>query len=233
MGAEPSGLTIGINVATASEAARTPSAISLMMVDHQSRSARRRIRLLPRGLERTRLDGAAALRVALLGRGWFQLAGRTRLRILQERMRPWLASHLRVAADAALVAGDRLNLHQIQLTAQRMGIRFDDLVAADSIGVPTKEGYQNLGYLIAESMAFRDSVRDLRSLDDNEVRTLRRYIRQHRVMNNWAEVWKLAIVAAMRGRPKARRYAFRRAISAFAKCQYSPLFRVSPVLWRW
>lgn len=194
--------------------------------------ARRQIRLLPDGLERTRLDGAAALRIALLGRGWFQLAGRARLSIIQERIRPWLARHLRVAAEAALAAGDRLNLHQIQLTAQRMGIRFDDIVAADSIGVPTKEGYQNLGYLIAESMVFRDLIRHQKSLDAEDVRSLRRYLRQHRVMNNWPEVWKLAVIAAMRGRKQRRRFALRRAMSAFARCQYSPLFRVSPVLWR-
>jgi hypothetical protein len=187
---------------------------------------------LPAGLERTRLDGAASLRIALLARGWFEVAGRCRLRRVQDRMRPWLAGHLRVAAKAALAAGDRINLHQIQMNADRIGIPFGDLVSNDSVGVPTKEGYQNLGYLIAESMAFRDAIRQQHSLAAEDLRALRRYLRQHRHMHNWPEVWKLALIIARRGPHASRPYAFRRALAAFVRCQYAPLFRINPILWR-
>jgi hypothetical protein len=190
--------------------------------------ARRQIRKrLEIGLERTRLDGAAALRIALLARGWFQLAGRLRLVPLQTAMRRWLATELRTAAEAALAAGDRLNLHHIQLTADRIGISFGDLVSNDSLGVPTKEGYQNLGYLIAESMAFRDAVRRHGAFTPDDMRTVRRYLRRHLVMNNWPEVWKLSILAIRSSPRSTHRLALRRTLSAIRRCQYTPLFRVT------
>lgn len=191
------------------------------------------VRRLPQGLERTRLEGAVALRSALLGRGWYQIAELLHIPKVQDVLRPWLARRLHTAAEAAIAAGDRFNLHQIQLTADRMDVRFQDLVSDDSIGVPTKDGYQNLGYLIAESMSFRDAFRRRRSaLSTEEWTALRRYIRRHQTMRNWPEVWKLSLLAVRLGPPRCRAFEARRAVRAFFRCQYSPLFRVSPVLWR-
>src|SRR5207302_8849652 len=103
----------------------------------------------------------------------------------------------------------------------------------DSIGVPTKDGYQNLGYIIAESMSFRDSFRRTRSaLSAEEWTALRRYIRRHQIMHNWPEVWKLSLLAVRLGPRRRRVFEARRAVRAFFRCQYSPIFRVSPVLWR-
>lgn len=196
------------------------------------RKALRMARRLPPGSERHRLEGAAALRQALIGRGWYQLLGHGPFKRVRSPLRTWLRGRLRLAAEAALAAGDRLNLHQIQLTAERLDIPFDAVVPDDWIGVPTKDGYRNLGYLIAESMVFRDRLkRERTSLKRDDLISLRKYVRQHSLLQNWPEVWKLALLAVRWGPPAYRTLEIRRLVRAFLRCEHSPLFRLSPILW--
>ena len=146
------------------------------------------------------------------------------------RVLPWLQRRLRRRAQTLieqvrrdlLQSGEYFDFQQLALWAQRFGLDLSltappDLYAA----LPVEEGYRQLGYTMAEMMAFRDSVllgkREWSSAAEDEALRLVALATSRGIL---AEAWKLHYLLARKS-SAARGKHFMAALGLFLRCQYN------------
>ena len=165
-----------------------------------------------------------ALRSVLLLRYYYQLAKTIRItpwkiRTIRRRCKDLLSVVVRQAKD-----DHWLELQQAELWADRLDIRFSELYDGPLSPLPSKDGYKQLGYLIAESMAIREHlVRNRGETEDD----LARMVDSLNQAGALAELWKLVRVASRFKRGTLLNAAQRRAgFRAWWACEYTPLMRL-------
>jgi len=164
----------------------------------------------------------------LLRRHAYQLVSLVPRRSGLRRLRKWARVTLRecarrdiaeVAAFAAEV-GNWLQLQQTMLWANRYGLHWDALFHGTMNPLPSREGYRQLGYLVARSMAVRDQRRP------PEPGELQELLNAMVEVEAWPEAWKLARFGVRQLGPGAVPPALLTTIDAgWKKCQYSPSMR--------
>jgi hypothetical protein len=131
---------------------------------------------------------------SLLRRHGYQLATlipkRRGLRRLRKRLR--VALRERASRDIAQVAefaanaGNWLQLQQTRLWAKRYGLHWNKVFRGTMDPLPPREGYRQLGYVVARSMAVRDEGRPPDPAEVNEL------LNALVGVEAWPEAWKLA-----------------------------------------
>lgn len=171
------------------------------------------------------LKAAVALRRVLILRYWYQLSKKV-------VVLPWVAVRLRRKCRELLTIvvrhakdGHWLELQQAELWARRLDIRFDELYRGPLNPLPSKEGYQHLGYIIAESMSARDDLRHITTVPQETY--LRAMLKDLRRAGANAEFWKmaLAVVSAL-GWNSITPQNRRAAVTAWLHCEYTLPMRV-------
>jgi hypothetical protein len=166
---------------------------------------------------------AVALRSVLLLRHYYQLV--TAIKIMPGRarqIRDRCRELLRVVVQHAKNE-QWLELQQAELLADRLDIRFAELYDGPLNPLPSRDGYKQLGYLIAESMAIRDNLVNQRGEASEDVQEMIRALNE---AGAFAELWKLVRVAS-RFKGNSITTAQRQlATDAWRACEYAPLMRL-------
>jgi hypothetical protein len=138
-----------------------------------------------------------------------------RARRIREQMQILLTT---VASDSA-ARGAWLELQQCELWAARARIPFRLIYTGPMNPLPSRQGYRQLGYALAESMATRDAMAAGESVDDKELHERIADIAQ---LGASAELWKLSLVARRtKGRIFLTRDESRQAVRAWRTCEYT------------
>jgi hypothetical protein len=167
---------------------------------------------------------AVAFRTVLLLRYYYQVA--KALRIV-----PWVVRRLRQRCKDLLISVVRhakddhwLELQQAELWANRLDIPFSELYDGPMNPLPSKHGYKQLGYVIAQSMALRD---DLVHRDGNIDDNIPAMIEALKKAGAMPELWKLLWVARrVKGSQVTNASTMREALTAWWSCEYTPLMRL-------
>jgi hypothetical protein len=184
----------------------------------------------------TRPDLIAALKLKeiLLLRRNYQLAGLIRIRYLQEHIKQKAEPLFVSAAEALLLSGQWFNFQQLRLWADRFGFppsitRPPDYYEAP----PPRQGYEHLGFPMAQMMVFRDEIDSKRRpIDDEAEREAVEKADLAEALELRAEVWKinyLLIKKFPRQRTVMRLCKF---LNSFMQCEYSPTMRALLLLVR-
>lgn len=158
--------------------------------------ARRRIRKLARTLpdqtppeERERMVSEITLKRVLLRRYPFYLSKLLHLRPLTNRIRRQAKSELAEASASFARQGSWFNLQHCEMLAAKFGVRFSEVYTGPMMPLAARDGYRQLGYILAEIMAYRTLLADSTVSDPPfEIE----YFRIARELGINAEVWKLA-----------------------------------------
>jgi hypothetical protein len=172
---------------------------------------------------------AMALRRVLLLRQWYQLA-----KII--KIVPWKVRALRRECKDLLKIvvqhskdSHWLELQQAELWANRLDIPFAELYEGPLNPLPSKHGYQHLGYMIAESMALRDELR--RRIEEPQDDVVQGMIEALNTAGALPELWKLVLLLIRTRGWNATTVTQRRAaFRAWRRSEYTPLMRVLATL---
>lgn len=158
--------------------------------------ARRRIKKAARTLpqqvppeEREKVVNEIMLKRILLRRYTFYLARLLRLPALTERVRRQAKQELIVVSTYSARQGSWFNLQHCEMLAGKFGIPFSEIYAGPMTPPAAREGYQHLGYILAEMMAYRTLLADP-SVSKPPLNI--EYFRIAQELGINPEVWKLA-----------------------------------------
>lgn len=138
---------------------------------------------------------------SLLRRHGYQLATliprRRGLRRLRKRLRVVLRERasrdIAEVAEFAAQAGNWLQLQQTKMWAKRYGLHWNKVFRGTMDPLPPREGYRQLGYIVAQSMALRDEGK---VTDEAEARARLKEVdgllEALVGVEAWPEAWKLA-----------------------------------------
>lgn len=173
--------------------------------------------------------GFASMKMALLLRDLHRVAEAIRVKPLVAFAKSRAAPHLRDAAAAALNEGNWFEFQQTSLWAERMGIDPSDMAAGDSFPPPPSiEGYRHLGYWIAQSMAFRDGLRQRgQRITDSQFEELQSHLETALKVESYPELWKLARHGLRSGALRNRGRCLRLFVRGFLRCQYAVWRRIA------
>ncbi len=165
------------------------------------------------------LRAMVSLRRVLILRLWHQLASKLWLRPVASRIRSHCKRLLaQVVAEAK--EGSWLELQQCELWATRLGIPFKEIYSGPLSPLPSREGYGQLGYLVAEAMAKRDALRTGESSPTTV--ELAATLKRACDLGAGAEAWKLAwVIVRKRGRKALSRDRRSEAVRMWWQCEYT------------
>jgi hypothetical protein len=116
--------------------------------------------------------------------------------------------------------GHWLELQQAELWANRLGIPFVELYDGPMSPMPSKDGYEHLGYIIAESMSLRDNLR--RGQIDEADFNPRQMIKALISAGALPELWKLVLaILRKRGWNATNSDERRAALRAWWRTEYT------------
>jgi hypothetical protein len=170
------------------------------------------------------LRAVVSLRKVLILRLWYQLASRLWLRPVASRIR----SHCRrlltqVVAQAK--EGAWLELQQCELWATRLGIPFKEIYSGPLNPLPSHQGYGQLGYIVAETMAKRDALQA--GEPSTPISELEATLKQASDLGAGAEAWKLAwVIVRKKGRKALSTERRSEAFRMWRQCEYTILMRL-------
>jgi hypothetical protein len=158
--------------------------------------ARHRIRrleaTLPRQVpphESERVRSEIALKRLLLRRYSFYLSKVLRMRPVTERIRRRAKEELRALSTSFAKLGSWFNLQHCEMLAGKFGIPFSEVYTGPMTPLRSSEGYRQLGYALAEMMAYRALLADP-TVSDPPLNL--EYIELAKKLGVNAELWKLA-----------------------------------------
>ena len=185
------------------------------------KEARKEIQKIAKLKELTELEGRAALKEVLLWRHLYQLLRRFKIQFLANIIKKKATDLLQLASKRALEVGNWFDFQQVRLWADRMDI--NPIILASQISYeppPPKEGYEHLGYHVAQSMYLRDQLSKTKGdLSLEEEQSLKIHMKNCIVFGNYPEVWKLSFIGLRRS-SKKKEY-LRHFSKAFLSCEYT------------
>lgn len=96
---------------------------------------------------------------------------------------------------------------------------------------PPKEGYEHLGYHVAQSMYLRDQLNKARChLSKEEELSLEEHINTCAMFGNYPELWKLCFICLKRGTTKKEMVNATVFRKAFFCCEYTLPMRLSRLI---
>jgi hypothetical protein len=184
----------------------------------------------------TRPDLIAGLKLKqiLLLRRKYQFAELMRLRFLQRRIKQKAEPLFVSAAEALLLSGQWFNFQQLRLWADRFGFPPSVTRPSNYYEAPApRQGYEHLGFPMAQMMVFRDEIDSRRrAADDDAEREGVEKAALAEALELRAEIWKLNYLLIKKF-PRQRTVArLRKFLNNFMQCEYSPAMRVVLLLIR-
>jgi hypothetical protein len=169
--------------------------------------------------------GMVARQRALLTRHRFDIAKMTGRRRKAQWLRKQAIPLLRTAYKLAVHEGNWHDIQMCEMWADRMGIPLTEITEGEITPLRSRDGFGQLGYIVAVWMSLRDDVTagraDMKTWDDIQVA-----LADALAIGSSPESWKLAAVM-VRGR---KGKDFWRLIGTFTNsfmaCEYTVLFRL-------
>lgn len=187
------------------------------------KEARKAIQKITEPEERRQLKGKAALKEVLIWRHLYQITKALKIQFLVNLIQKKAINLLKLASKASLKSGDWFDFQQARFWAERMNI--DPLILAYQIPYeppPPKEGYEHLGYHVAQSMYLRDQLNKARChLSKEEELSLEEHINTCAMFGNYPELWKLCFIGLKRGTTKKEMVNATVFRKAFFCCEYT------------
>jgi hypothetical protein len=191
--------------------------------------ARRRIEILLKTLppqvpsnERDKVENEIKLKRILLRRYPFKLYKMLRLSPLADRVRRQAKQELKGVISFFAREGSWFNLQHCEMLAGKFDIPFTEIYSGPMTPLTSHEGYKQLGYILAEMMAYRGM---LKVLDDLPLRA--DYVKTAQELGIYPEVWKLVRAIEKKFGRGAVTIEFRRAAQeAWRLCEYTHPMRL-------
>jgi hypothetical protein len=186
--------------------------------------ARRRIEILLKTLpprvpsqEREKVISEIKLKRLLLRRYPFRLYKMLRLNSLAERVRRQAKQEFKEVVTFFALEGSWFNLQHCEMLAGKFDIPFTEIYSGTMTPLSSNEGYKQLGYILAEMMSYRGT---LKVLSNPPVRA--DYVKTAKELGIYPEVWKLARAIEKKFGSSAVTTEFRReAQEAWRFCEYT------------
>jgi hypothetical protein len=177
---------------------------------------------------RSELQGRAALKEVLIWRHLYQIVKQLKLKPVANFIRKKSIKRLKIASKTSLVAGNWFDFQQVRFWAERMDI--NPSILAYEIPYeppPLKEGYDHLGYFVAQSMYLRDKIgKEKAHLSTEDELNWNKYIKICMEFENYPEIWKLLLIDLRRNITKKKIESGKVFIKAFFLCEYTIPMRV-------
>jgi len=185
------------------------------------KEARKEIQKIAEANKCIELEGRAALKEVLLWRHLYQLLRRIKIPFLANIIKRKATNLLQLASKNSLKVGNWFDFQQVRLWAERLDI--DPSILASQIPYeppPPKEGYEHLGYHVAQSMYLRDQLNKTKGdLYLEEEQSLEKHMKICIAFDNYPELWKLSFIGLRRS-SKKKEY-LRNFLKAFLFCEYT------------
>ncbi len=185
------------------------------------KKARKEIQRIDEPKNFNELKGRSALKEVLIWRHLYQITKALKIQFLTNFIKKKTTNLLQLSSKTSLEVGNWFDFLQVRLWAERMDI--NPLILANQIPYeppPPKEGYEHLGYYVAQSMCLRDQLAKTQvDLSMKEEQSLKIYMKNCMEFGNYPELWKLSLIGLRRS-PKKREY-FRNFLKAFFFCEYT------------
>lgn len=185
-------------------------------------------------ISRPDLIAALKLKQILLLRRKYQLAGLIGIRYLQEYFKQEAEPLFVSAAEALLLSGQWFNFQQLRLWADRFGFPPSITRPPDHYEAPApRQGYEHLGFPMAQMMVFRDEIDSKRrAIDDDAESEAVEKADLAEALELRAEVWKINYLLIKKF-PRQRTFVrLRKFLNNFRRCEYSPTMRALLLLIR-
>jgi len=185
-------------------------------------------------LSRSDLLASAMLKRILLLRRNYQLASLFRRKSAMLRIRTDAESLFKSATEALLVSGRWFEWQQLRLWADRFDLP-EETTRPDNLyePPPSREGYEHLGFPMAQMMVFRDEVDTGRRLADEETATEAvQKVGLAEKLGVQAEGWKLNYLLLKRFPSHRTRLTFTKFIRNFWACEYTLPMRMALLIIR-
>lgn len=184
----------------------------------------------------TRPDLIASLKLKqiLLLRRNYQLAGLIRSRYLEQHIKQKAEPLFEAASEALLLSGQWFNFQQLRLWADRFG--FPPAITRPANyyeAPPPRQGYEHLGFPMAQMMVFRDEIdTKRRAIDDDAEREAVEKVTLAEALDLRAEVWKLNYLLIKKFPRQRTIVRVRKLLKNFMQCEYSLVMRALLLLIR-
>jgi len=196
------------------------------------KEARKEIQKIAEENKRTELEGRAALKEVLLWRHLYQLLRRIKIPFFANIIKKKATNLLQLASKNSLKVGNWFDFQQVRLWAERMDIA--PSILASQIPYeppPPREGYEHLGYHVAQSMYLRDQLNKTKGyLSEKDEQSLEKHMKNCIVFDNYPELWKLSFIGLRRS-SKKKEY-LRHFLKAFLFCEYTIPMRLYQLVLR-
>ncbi len=150
-------------------------------------------------------------------------------------VRSWLKRNLQICLKVALKQGSLLDFQQVGLLASRADISLKTLEVDEYYAPPEpKDGYEHLGYYIAQAMTFMDECRrtDYKSLTETERKELFEKIDKHiqtcEIIEQFSSIWKfLAVKRTFVEQIEGKEFSeIEKLKKYFQECEYSKITKL-------
>ena len=160
-----------------------------------------------------------ALKRVLLQRYVFRLSTLLGLSRVSQKIQKSVTEDLLIAATYSAKNGKWFDLRQCQMLAKKFAIHFPDVYAGKMKTTFFREGYRQLGYVLAEMMAARSEMLDGSVSDVSEIQP---YLDKAEALGINAECWKLVRTATKTfGRDSIPTVQKQKEKEFWSECQYT------------
>ena len=192
------------------------------------KNARKEIQRISEPKKFDELEGRSALKEVLIWRYLYQIAKALKIQFFANYIQKRAINLLQLASKTSLEVGNWFDFQQVRLWAERMDI--DPLTLASQIPYeppPPKEGYDHLGYPVAQSMYLRDQLSKTKGdLSLEEEQSLKMHIKNCIGFGNYPELWKLWFICLKRSTTEKKMENVRTFLKAFFFCEYTVPMRL-------
>jgi len=194
------------------------------------KKARKEIQRIAEQKKRDELYGRSALKEVLIWRHLYQITKALRIQFLTNFTKNRVTNLLRLASKTSLEIGNWFDFQQVRLWAERMDINpLNFVYQIPYEPPPPKEGYEHLGYYVAQSMYLRDQLKKTKGdLSLEEEQNLKIHMENCREFGNSPELWKLSFIGLRRSSNK--RVYVRIFFKAFFSCEYTIPMRLFQII---
>ena len=185
-------------------------------------------------LDDPELLASLALKELLILRRKYQFATLLKVKPIKQRMQRRAELLIKSAAQPFLASGSWFNLQQLRLWTDRFDLPSAVIAVPDSYEAPPpRQGYEHLGFPMAQMMVFRDELdTGKRPLDEATAKELFDKVRFAERLGLNAEVWKLNY-SLLKKFPSYRNGPnFKRFVKCFRACEYSFTMRIALLIIR-
>lgn len=165
------------------------------------------------------VESQIALKRVILQRYVFRLSNLLRLSPVSRRIQKSVTQDLSMTASYSAKNGKWFDLRQCQMLAKKFGIPLSDIYAGKMKTTSFREGYRQLGYVLAEMMAIRSEMLDGGLSDVSEILP---YLDKAESLGINAEYWKLVRTTEKRFGREAISHTQKQKTKMFWKeCEYN------------